>query len=236
MQISISSKSYIKIFEKKFLLIVSICFLISCTKRFYISKSDLDDSHRNDSIRKDIFKHEVSKLNLVDGDTLVDIGSQEGFHDFQLFHFYPNKFFILEDVTKKFNKRLRNPYITINGQKKYFRNSSLNIKGSDEKIPLNSGAYKTILCRRSLHEFKYPSKMLNEIKRVMSQDGVLIIEELIPKVKDEVDIGCKMKHLTKDQIVDLLSKNGLFLIASDTSTWTLADPKYYNFNILKFKK
>ena len=88
----------------------------------------------------------------------------------------------------------------------------------------------------SLHEFKKPAKMLNEIKRIMTKDGIIIIEELIPRIKDEIDIGCKMKHLTKDEIVNLLSLQGLKLISSDTTNWEIRNANEANMNILMFKK
>ncbi len=222
------------IFAQLFLLTVVISNLISClsTRNF----PDLLENPRTDSLRLELFKNDVSKLNLADGDTLVDIGSQSGFHDFQIFHFYPNKFFILEDVINKYQLNLRNLYMLDKGQRKYFRDNCIRIKGTQENIPLNSGMYKTILCRKTLHEFKNPAKMINELKRIMSPDGTLIIQEVIPKIKGEIDISCKMKHLTKGEIVNLLSQQGLSLFSSDTTTWEIRNANEANMNILKFKK
>lgn len=228
------SQKLAKVFVRFIFLTPIFVCVISCTST--INLTALKDNKNTDSLRNELFKHEVSKLNLVDGDTLVDIGSQTGFHAFQLFHFYPNKFFILEDVTRKYFKNLKNPYIEFKAQKKYFKHNSIKIKGTSEKIPLNSDAYKTILCRMSLHEFKKPAKMLNEIKRILTKDGILIVEELIPRIKDEIDIGCKMKHLTKDEIVNLLSLQGLKLISSDTTNWEIRNANEANMNILMFKK
>jgi Methyltransferase domain len=222
------------IFSQLFLLTVVISNLISCLATR--NSPDLLENPRTDSLRIELFKNDVSKLNLTDGDTLVDIGSQSGFHDFQIFHFYPNKFFILEDVNKKYQLNLRNLYILDKGQKKYFKNNCIRIKGTQESIPLNSGMYKTILCRKTLHEFKNSAIMINELKRIMSPDGILIIQEVIPKTKDEIDIGCKMKHLTKVEIINLLSQQGLKLMSSDTTTWEIRNANEANMNILKFKK
>lgn len=229
-----NSRKVTIIFKQFFLLTVVISFMMSClsTRTF----PDLHDSPRTDSLRIELFKNEVSKLGLIDGDTLVDIGSSSGFHDFQLFHFYPNTFFILEDVYKKYEKELKNVFMLVNGQRKYFKDHSIRITGTQESIPLNSGLYKTVLCRKTLHEFKNPAKMIDEFKRIMASDGVLIIQEVIPKVIGEIDTGCKMKHLTKDEIVNLFSQHRLSLIASDTTTWTITKANEANMNILKFRK
>lgn len=225
-------KSIIKLTKTCFLFVAFI-WLNSCSSSIY-SKGQY--TAQNDSLRKDVFKHEVSKLNLTDGDTLVDIGSSLGYFDFQLFHFYPNKYFVLEDVSVKRSKVINRGYILVNGRKRHFRKQVQRVKGTDTTIPLSSNRYKTLLCRMALHEFTKPLAMIKEMKRIMAPDGILIVEELNPRAENELDIGCKMRHMTKNEIVTLMNQGGLTLVAADTSTWKINKPEDRNFNILTFKK
>ena len=190
----------------------------------------------SDSLKEVTFKNEISKLGLNDGDTLVDIGCYTGYHDFQLFNFYPNKFFILEDIRYWNDKRMKVACVMIDGQKKFFINNSTRLIGDKQSIPLGSGKYKTVYCCRVLHEFEFPYAMIDELNRIMSVNGILIIEESIPRVEGEIDAGCKKRRLTKKEIIDLITPHGFFLISSDTTTWKLTEDNYRNLNILRFRK
>jgi len=179
-----------------------------------------------------IFNSEISKLGLTDRDTLVDIGAFSGFTDFQLFQFYPNKFFILEDIYKSYEKSLPGAYIIVDSTKRYFKDYSLRITGTNEYIPLKSSAYKTVYCRKTVHEFTKPDKMVEELKRIISVDGVLIISEEIPLFPNETDPGCKKKLMTSEEIIDLFKSHRLKLRSSDTTNWK----QNRNLYILKFTK
>jgi ubiquinone/menaquinone biosynthesis C-methylase UbiE len=225
-------KSIIKLTKTCFLFAAFI-WLNSCS----FSKYSLDQyKTENELKRKQLFRHEVCKLNLADGDTLVDIGCSLGYHDFQLFHFYPNKYFVLEDVFNKKSEVIKKGYILVNDQKRFFRKQVKRVLGTDTTIPLSSNRYKTLLCRMTLHEFTKPLVMINEMKRIMAPDGILIVEEINPIQENEVDRGCKMRHMTKNEIVTLMNQGGLTLVAADISTWPIDKPEDRNFNILTFKK
>ncbi len=227
----------IRIIKWPFLIIITLAYVIACSPSR--NTSDMYDNPRTDSLRLEMFNNEISKLGLTDGDTLVDIGSSTGFFDFQLFHFYPNKFYILEDIYKKYEKQPKNAYMMIDGQRKYFKDNFLRITGTNEFIPLRTNGYKTVICRKTVHEFKNTDRMINELKRILAVDGVLIIIEALPKTEGEIDPGCKMKHLTKEELVNLFSQYGFSLISSDTTNWTITQGNQSatsNMNILKFTK
>ena len=67
-----------------FILLVYSVVFISCTTTRYN--------------RQEVYLKEISRYNLNNGDTLVDIGCETGFHDYQIAHYYPDLFFVLEDI------------------------------------------------------------------------------------------------------------------------------------------
>jgi ubiquinone/menaquinone biosynthesis C-methylase UbiE len=181
-----------------------------------------------------IFENEISKYRLSDGDTLVDIGAGSGINDELIFKFYPNAYFILEDIDTTYLRE--NKYHFKIGRKKvYLKDRSVNILGGPDSIPLQSGKYKNVLCRITLHEFSNPIKMLHEIKRIMSVDGQFIIVERVPEFEGEIDKGCNKRLLTKSEIITLLESNGFELVSTDLVEATYSKSGG-SANLLRFKK
>ncbi len=181
-----------------------------------------------------IFDNEISKYKLTDGDTLVDIGAGDGYNDELIFKFYPNMYFLLEDNKVKFLKG-SNYYFKEGSQKYYFRDHYQMVLGNSDSIPLVSGQYRNILCRITLHEFSNPTKMLQEINRIMAINGQLIIVERIPKFEGQIDKTCKKKLLTQTEIVNMLATSGFKLISTDSTKYQ--NNKFGgNAYILRFRK
>ena len=185
----------------------------------------------------EIFSNEISKLGLENVDTLLDIGSSFGAHDAIIFKFFPNIQFVLLDIDLKYSK-MNNSFLQQNGKKKYFKNNAQFILGQFDSIPILSNSHKTILCRKTVHEFVNQNKMIQEIRRVLTYDGTVIIEEAIPKKVDEIDPYCNMPYLSKSQLIELFSRNGFKILSQDSTTMKFRINKNNNsnLNILKFKK
>jgi ubiquinone/menaquinone biosynthesis C-methylase UbiE len=207
-----------------------LIFVLCCSIQLCYGQSDIKYSKKE----KQIFENEFSKFKLSDRDTLVDIGAGSGINDELIFKFYPNAYFILEDIDAKYLKESKY-YIKVGHQKKYFKDRSVKILGTPDSVPLPSEKYKNILCRTSLHEFSNPDKMLQEIKRIISVAGQLIIVEGVPEFEGQIQKTCGKKLLTKAQIITLLEANGFKLISAD-----LVEAPYAKnggtANLLRFKK
>jgi ubiquinone/menaquinone biosynthesis C-methylase UbiE len=185
------------------------------------------------NLQIEAFNNEIKKYNLIDGDTLVDIGSAEGAFASQIFQSYPNKFYILEDI-----KQYKNIYpigIYINSQLKKFSDYSTKVIGTPDTIPLRSNAYKTVLCRKTVHEFNNPSKMVSELKRILAPNGALIIVEPIPEKPGEIYPDCKKKKLSKEEITSLFESQNLKVVSFDTTTYKKSW-QYENLYIITFRK
>jgi ubiquinone/menaquinone biosynthesis C-methylase UbiE len=159
---------------------------------------------------------EVKAYNLQRVDTLVDIGCGDGFFDATIAHDYPDLFFILEDLEylKHYTKKevVTDSSNTARWIKSHLKNSAYTsqieshfqfIIGLDDTIPLPSGKFTRVLCRRSLHEFRNKEKMASELARLLSRKRTLTIAEVQPKYPGQRDPGCKQLYLTKDNICQM---------------------------------
>lgn len=165
-------------------------------------------------------KKEIQLYELENTDTLLDIGCGNAYFDRQISNYYPNVFFVLEDLpvleyhTKKGQPETKSLYPTVEEVQKNFRNSKKFpgirdrfklVIGFEDSIPLTSDAFARILCRRTLHEFKKKEKMVAEIRRLLKQNGKLTIVERLSKYSGERDPYCGNQYMTKDEIIQLLS-------------------------------
>jgi ubiquinone/menaquinone biosynthesis C-methylase UbiE len=215
---------------KLFIVLIPIIF-ISCSPKYLI------DSEEDKQNAKEYFEAEVQKYPISNGDTIVDIGSSYGYLAYYIFSYYPNCHFILEDISPNLDRYTKRAFIKSNGKKKLFKNNYSRIRGTASSIPLPNSMFDFILCRKTLHEFKNPNKMLSEMRRILSNKGILLIAEPIPKYEGELDSGCKKKLLTKSEVISLLTENGFEFINADSTTAfvdTLNNKR--NLNLLQFSK
>lgn len=122
-------------------------------------------------------QNEIRAYKLENVDTLVDIGCGDGGHDRQIARQYPNLYLVLEDFAVDLQghnipKRLNQRFTSINHRYRF-------VAGSEDSIPLPSGAHKRVLCRRTFHEFSNRQKMVSELVRILADGGILTVIESI---------------------------------------------------------
>ena len=71
--------------------------------------------------------------------------------------------------------------------------------------------------------------MAQELKRILSNDGILTIVETEPNYPNHVDMYCNKKYLTKNEVIDLFK---------DLNLDTVKTIQYgiYKMNVYNFKK
>lgn len=214
----------------KRLSLIPLLFLFSCTSQIYSLASN-----KHTPVEMELYNNEIVKYGMKDKDTLLDIGSNYGVQSATIFRFYTNAFFVLEDIQSRYSHPFKTS-ILVDNKLSNFDDHRMYVNGTADSIPLPSSSYRLILCRKTVHEFTHPTQMLKEIRRVMTSDGVLIVAEAKPKKEGETDQYCKMKHLTKQELLTLFSANGFKLLSSDTTTFPVIKKTDGNLNILKFGK
>ncbi|MDN3658167.1 class I SAM-dependent methyltransferase [Ferruginibacter paludis] len=204
---------------RKYLLFILTVVLISCSVTRYN--------------RQEVYDNEISRYGLIDGDTLVDIGCETGFHDNQIAFYYPHIYFVLEDIDTS-NLAIIKRNIASTGFVNNMQAGCETIVGGVNNIPLASGRYKKILCRKTLHEFENPDQMINEFKRILIPGGEVIIAEINPKYPGQRFHDCVRPFLNRTQIMDLFVQQGFTLKSAYSFTSKKTDLQ--NGNIIVFAK
>ena len=177
--------------------------------------------------RQELFKNEIIKYYLNENDTLLDIGCGQGFHDRQIAYLYPKIYFVLEDISSNNLTRL-DKFFKKADDGKIIKSRYQIVLGTTDSIPLISSAYRKILCRKTVHEFSDPSKMINELKRLLADDGELIIVEPSPEYVGQKFIDCKKEFITKEKIIQMFTAENLKLKSADTFSSNFNDIKTGN--------
>lgn len=203
--------------------ILILFFFQSCSKLLQTYKTEV--------------KNEIIEYDLYNSDTLVDVGCGNGIFDCEISHYYPNLYFILEDIPRNYvYKNIASTLKSTFNQNSIcpnMINKNSFISGKIDSIPLQSNTYSKVLSRVSLHEFENKDKMADELYRILKPNGILIIVEKEPKFEAEFDKSCLNKYLTKNEIERYFPK---MTIHKQCYIEYKSNNNINRINILQFKK
>ncbi|MEI6950090.1 methyltransferase domain-containing protein [Paraflavisolibacter sp. H34] len=215
-----------------YLFIVTL-LLLSCAPPFYNSQNKVIP---RDSMRQ-FFAREAELLGFRPGDTVADIGAGDATIDAFFSLAVNNLHYKLVDIDKAWlnERRVRKNFVSY--QQLYRSKNTYSydlVLNTPTHIPLETGSMDKVLCRKTLHEFSDPHRMLNELYRVLGDSGRLMVVEVKPLQAGEMDPGCKKLHLPADSITALLAQHGFELRQSVAAP--IVYEKGREMNILTFQK
>jgi SAM-dependent methyltransferase len=119
--------------------------------------------------------------------------------------------FYLEDIdTSKFKKEqadfVWNYYGNLRG--KPMTSNYKMVLGDERSTSLPEKTFDKILIINSFHEFTYQAEMLDDIKQKLKPNGILYIDEALPKREDQLHGICNLPMLTAEETIALFAKNG----------------------------
>ena len=82
------------------------------------------------------------------------------------------------------------------------------ITGTEESTLLPENTFDKIIIINSFHEFTRVDEMLADIKKKLKTDGILYIDEAVPKRPGQLHGICKKPMLTPEEMISILSRNG----------------------------
>ena len=161
-------------------------------------------------IHDESYDYEVSKYNLENVDTLVNIGCRNAFYDGLISSKFQNLHFILEDLPKdelsgRNIKKILAKEVNNSQYEPTFGTNSKVVFGTPDTIPLQSGQYQRVLCRLSFHEFSNRKKMVSELTRILSPTGTLIIVENTSCYLGESKKHCILHTIAKEEVINSFS-------------------------------
>ena len=151
----------------------------------------------------------VSLLNLKKNYKALDVGTGPGFVAFE----------IADKVSVSVGMDITNEMLDI-AVRKSLENNNKNlvfVRGDAMDMPFPDGSFDVITCRRVNHHIKNNDKFLAEAFRVLSNNGILGITDLLKPISDKKDIFNKLEKARNttyagsnslDDWIKLLKQNG----------------------------
>jgi predicted methyltransferase len=170
----------------------------------------MDDLYRQKKAELDFYQFKA-------GQKIASIGAQCGHWEAVYAATADNVDFYLEDIdTTHFNQRqvgfAWNYYDSLRGSPTSSR--FILITGTERSTMLPPKTFDKVLIINSFHEFSMKDEMLADIKNKLKPDGILYIDEPVPKYEGELHGGCKKRMVSAREMNAILEKNGFVYFAA----------------------
>jgi SAM-dependent methyltransferase len=88
------------------------------------------------------------------------------------------------------------------------------VLGTEHSTGLPEQFFDKIMIINSFHEFTDQAGMLADLRRKLKKDGILYIDEAVPRKSGQKHGVCKLPMLMPEEMIQLLQKNGFTLTGS----------------------
>ncbi len=162
---------------------------------------------------KEQLKYQFEFLRLQDGDTVVDIGAASGWYEGAVWAGTDLKKLqvILVDIDSNCLNQQRvsnmlHHYADLKGAP--YELDITMIRNTPDTLFLEPGKYSKVWLLNTLHEVPDQAKLLQQIYRVLSPGGELILLELVPTKPGKKHGGCNKPLRSPNQWVALFHQHG----------------------------
>jgi SAM-dependent methyltransferase len=168
---------------------------------FYKSMADLQKMQQK----------EISFYDFRSGQTIASIGAQCCHWEAAYAATTDSVTFYLEDIdSSKFKKGqvefAWNYYASLRGRP--MTSDYKMIIGDERSTSLPENTFDKILVINSLHEFTFQAEMLADIKKKLKPNGILYIDEALPKKQGQLHGICDKPMLTNEETIAIFEKKG----------------------------
>jgi ubiquinone/menaquinone biosynthesis C-methylase UbiE len=171
----------------------------------------LSKKQKRDSLTTAKFNVVSAFLNLSASDRIADIGTGAGYSLIPIANNCPECRFIVEDIdSSTCNPKSLAWRINNSGNKTSIENFSF-YYGTEKATNLPSATFNKVLIFDVIHELTYKTEMLDDIKRILQENGSIFIEEILvhkPVKKDKV---CNYPFFTEAEFKKLMTDNRFFI-------------------------
>ena len=82
------------------------------------------------------------------------------------------------------------------------------IIGDERSTSLPENTFDKILIINSFHEFTFQTEMLADIKKKLKADGILYVDEVLPKRPGQLHGICNLPMLNSEEMIAVFDNNG----------------------------
>ncbi|MCY7293586.1 MAG: class I SAM-dependent methyltransferase [Ferruginibacter sp.] len=151
-------------------------------------------------------------LHLSATDKIADIGTGSGYSLVPIANQDPNIFFTVEDIdSSRLNKKNLLKRIKTSEGKASIDKFNI-VYGTEISTNLPSATFNKVLLFDVVHEFSDRNIMLQDVKRILTNNGSVFIEEILVHHSIKKDRGCNFPFLTEDAFKQLMADNKFKLV------------------------
>ncbi|MGQ0829675.1 MAG: class I SAM-dependent methyltransferase [Bacteroidota bacterium] len=157
-------------------------------------------------------KNDLALLQINQSDTIADIGSYDGYYPMLYSVFSDSAVFYLNDIKSEgfaYMDSIRNLCVKFKGQN--ISNKFIVVIGHDTSTNLSNNMFDKVIIRDALHHFKSIDKMLVDVKRIIKEQGQLILFEPVRK-QDSPNENMCAGAMTKTNLLEILNRHGFQLL------------------------
>lgn len=155
------------------------------SKKYFDKEASYYDNSHDGKFVKVMYDEILNRINNINPKSLLDLGCGPGNILLKLSQNKNMKLYGL-DISEKMIKVAND---NLNGK------AELKV-GDSEFIPWESNSFEVVVCNASFHHYPNPEKVLLEIKRVLKQNGILILgDPTVPLVLRQIlNLFCKISN------------------------------------------
>ena len=179
---------------------------------FLISHSATAQKLNTDSLTLNKLNIVIQFLDISATDKIADIGTSNGYSLIPIANKYPENIFTVEDIdSNSLNKRKLLKQIKRFGGKATINQFNI-VYGTETSTNLPSAAFTKVLLFDVVHEFSNRNSMLQDVKRILTKNGSVFIEEILVHKPIKKDRICNFPFFTEDAFKVLMMENKFTLI------------------------
>ena len=194
--------------------LVRIVFILALFITSAAAQNNQDKKAQIEQKRQIIKNGLMSFYNFSPNDVIADIGSGNGGNIILIASFYPTTKFTIEDIDKETcNAQNFKKEIDKSGHKVNIENFSF-YYGTEKSTNLPLKKFTKVLVNDLIHELTYSAEMLTDLRRILTNNGQLLVSEIVVIKKAPKEKGCNYPYMTENELKTILSKNKFRIIDS----------------------
>ena len=180
---------------------------------------------KTDSLITNKLSTVIQFLNISPADKIADIGTSSGYSIMPIANKYPAIFFTVQDIdSNTLNRKKLEKQIKRFGNKTTLEQFKI-IYGTETNSNLPTASFNKVLMTGVVHEFSNRNVMLQDIKRILTKDGSVFIEEVLVHKPIKKDRICNYPFFTEDDFKTLMVNNG-FVLVKEKNTFDTGVNRY----------